>query len=258
MAENPDPFEQPRSIDGLDDCYFYHTMEIPGHGEVRGEWDLRGRAEGYLGDTCFAGKRVLDVGAASGYLSFEMERMGADVISFDLSDEHDWDIVPFDGSHYAERIAERRAHIRRLNNGYWLAHKANGSRARVVHGTVYAIPESIGEVDVAVFGSVLLHLRDPFLAMQNAARLTRETMVVADAYPRRYTHLRYLDRVTGPWMRLLPDWRKGGPYDGWWFLTPAIVRQFLGILGFTKTQTTFHWQTFRGSRRPTYTVVGDR
>jgi hypothetical protein len=24
------------------DCSFYHTMEVPGHGIMTGEWDLRG------------------------------------------------------------------------------------------------------------------------------------------------------------------------------------------------------------------------
>ena len=41
------------------------------------------------------GKRVLDVGTSSGFLCFEMERRGAEVVAFDLSDEFDGDAVPF-------------------------------------------------------------------------------------------------------------------------------------------------------------------
>ena len=40
------------------------------------------------------------------------------------------------------------------------------SKAKVVYGTVYEIPEEIGRVEVATFGSVLRHVRDPFLALR--------------------------------------------------------------------------------------------
>jgi len=49
-----------------------------------------------------------------------------------------------------------------------LSPRPHGSRARMVYGSVYAIPTAIGAVDVATFGSVLLHVRDPFIALQNA------------------------------------------------------------------------------------------
>ena len=62
----------------------------------------------------------------------------------------------------------RKAIIKRLNNAFWLCHKAYNSKAKVVYGTVYEIPEEIGMVDISTFGSILLHVRDPFLALQNA------------------------------------------------------------------------------------------
>lgn len=34
---------KPRHDIRIEDCYFYQTMDIPGHGLVQGEWDLRGR-----------------------------------------------------------------------------------------------------------------------------------------------------------------------------------------------------------------------
>ena len=64
------PYAEPRAVASLDECYFYHTMDVPGHGTIKGEWDLRGRVDDYLGNFDFSGKRVLDVGAASGILSF--------------------------------------------------------------------------------------------------------------------------------------------------------------------------------------------
>jgi len=68
---------QPRDITDLEDCYFYHTMDIPGFGTVEGEWDLRGKERAYLGNVELAGKRVLELGTASGHLCFSMEKMGS-------------------------------------------------------------------------------------------------------------------------------------------------------------------------------------
>ncbi len=69
-------------------------MDIPGAGEVKGHWDLRDCIKPYLGDYDFKGKRVLDVGAASGFLTFSMEKQGADVVSFDMASGAQWDVVP--------------------------------------------------------------------------------------------------------------------------------------------------------------------
>jgi hypothetical protein len=40
-------FARSRLIDKLEDCFFYHAMELPGFGVVRGQWDLRGRFDDY-------------------------------------------------------------------------------------------------------------------------------------------------------------------------------------------------------------------
>jgi len=150
-------------------------MDIPGHGLAKGQWDLRKREPAYLGGFRFDGKRVLECGTASGCLCFYMESQGADVVGYDLSDKQDWDTVPFaDGDHEQFR-EERRGHIRALNNGWWLSHGARQSKAWVVYGSVYEVPKEIGKVDVATFGAILLHVRDPFLALQSAAKLQPDT-----------------------------------------------------------------------------------
>lgn len=248
------PYTAPRAIASLDECYYYHTMDIPGHGTVQGEWDLRGRIDEYLGHFDFAGRRVLDVGAASGILSFHIEQKGAEVVSFDLSEDYDWDIVPFaQNDHEATRM-QRRAHLRRINNGYWLCHQAFGSRARLVNGVVYDIPAAIGPVDVAVYGSILLHLRDPFLALENGARLAREAVIVSDISP--------YGRLASRWRRtprFMPNALKPeGINDGWFRLPPLLVQEYLGILGFPNSTVT--WNTFNyGDRvRPIYTVIARR
>ncbi len=251
---------EPRNITSINDCYFYHTMDIPNHGIVRGEWDLRGRETAYLGNTSFAGKRVLEIGTASGHLCFTMEKMGANMVAYDLSDEQEWDMVPYAGYDYEQHMSERKAHIRRLNNGFWFAHQAYNSSAKVVHGTVYEIPDDIGQFDICTFGSILLHLRDPFLALQRVTAHVRETVIVTDAvWGLRGRVLTMAEILTGVRLiRFLPDAKKCGPLDTWWNLSPGLVSEFLKILGFVHTEISFHRQIYQNREVKLYTVVGQR
>ncbi len=79
----------------VDECFFYHHMDLPGVGEVGKGWDLRETIDDYLGHFDFRGKRVLDVGTASGFLTFEMEKRGAEVVSFDMASRTQRQLVPF-------------------------------------------------------------------------------------------------------------------------------------------------------------------
>ncbi len=179
-APSASVFAPPRLVTRLEDCEFYHTMDLPGYGTVRGAWDLRGHADAYLGGVELRGKRVLELGTASGFLCREMEARGAEVVGYDLSEDFDGDLVPFPRPNAAADAAARRGFVRRLNNGWWLAHRACKSAARVAYGSVYDVPAGIGTVDVATFGSILLHLRDPYRALESACRLVRDTVVVTE------------------------------------------------------------------------------
>lgn len=251
---------QTRDVASLDDCYFYHSMDIPGHGTVRGDWDLRGREAAYLGSVDFRGKRVLEIGTASGFLCFSMEAMGAEMFAYDLSDRHDWDIVPYAGIDLDEYIAGRRRLIRKLNDGFWLAHKAFRSKAKVMYGTVYEMPEDIGRFDIATFGSILLHLRDPFLALQRVTAHIDDTVIVTDLFPRfKGPLLSLVERFTAtPLSRFLPNANRKDPYDAWWILSPALVSEYLRILGFEHTRVSFHRQLYRGKKVKLFTIVGRR
>ena len=39
-----------------EDCYWYHTMDVPGIGVTPGNWDLRGKFPEYIGHVNVAGK----------------------------------------------------------------------------------------------------------------------------------------------------------------------------------------------------------
>jgi SAM-dependent methyltransferase len=253
----PIVYAEPKLVTDLSECHFYHCMDLPGYGAVAGEWDLRGGESDYLGAVDFSGKRVLEIGAASGHLTFWMERAGADVVAYDLSPRHSVDVIPYARTDVSALDARLAEHIDRLNNGFWLAHSVYGSRARLVYGTVYAIPPQVGTFDIGVVGSVLLHLRDPFLALQNVTRHVRETIVVAENTPL-FGRLPGAGRALGRFLYFRPRAAKCDPPVTWWRLSPRAVQEMIAVLGFEHSDVRFHRQLFRGRSRRLFTVIGRR
>ena len=268
MSERDGDFVAPRDVVDADDCHFYHTIELPNHGLVHGPWDLRTKVDAYLGHFDFRGKRVLDIGTATGFLAFSAEQRGAEVIAYDLSEEEDWDIVPYAGEYTEAHRHERRAHIRRLNDGFWFCRNALGSGVRLATGSVYAIPPSLGPVDVSVLGCVLLHLRDPFRALQAAASITQETMIVVERPPNLHMVLGALRMmripipaslgIGKPSVQFLPDHRKRQPTESWWRIPPRTLIEFLAVLGFGDVTLNYHVQRYDGKPRVLYTVTARR
>lgn len=240
----------------LADCDFYHTVDIPGHGAVQGQWDLRGREADYLGHTPLAGKSVLEIGPASGHLSFWMEAQGADVTVFDLSEDGAWDFVPFRGLDLEAENARRRQHLRRLQNSWWFLREARAAKAQAIYGTVYDIDPSLGAFDVVTLNSVLLHLRDPMGAMIKAASVCGRTLVVTEVAEEHY------NRRT-PWKRdamalsFLPRAGRPESHDAWFVLPSGVTAEMMRILGF-RTTVTRHRQTYQFGQYRMYTVVGER
>ena len=250
-----DFFVPERPAPQLSDCYFYHTVDLPGVGIIKGEWDLRGNFGAYLGGVKFAGKRVFEFGTASGGLCFELERQGAEVVGFDLSPEHSWDLVPFPGPTTVERsVAERKAHIGRINNAWWYARHAVNGRANLVHGTVYQMPCLEREFDIVTLGSILLHLRDPLLALTQASLICRETLIVTDCAVDPGKRARMGDNC----MWFLPDPDTQQPYETWWMFTEEFIVRMLRILGFREFRTTRHKQLSRDGPVELFTVVAQR
>ena len=245
-------YAEPRAVGDIADCHVYHSMDIAGAGEVTGDWDLRGGEDAYLGRVDLAGARVLEIGPASGFLTFHMESRGAEVVAVELAPDADWDVVPQAGLDLDTIVRDRRAIMERLRNGFWFAHERLGSRARVHHGTAYDLPAALGRFDVAVMAAVLLHLRDPLRAVQACAGRA-DCLVIADL------HDPALDGV--PRLRLEPT-PANGVWDTWWWVSPAAVVQFCGVLGFTDVTVTHHDQRFIGGpvpvRLPMFTVVARR
>lgn len=238
----------PRIVENPDDCNFYHAMTLPGLGEVGREWDLRDNIGDYLGNVDFSGKRVLDVGTASGFLTFEMERRGADVVSFDMKSGRQWNLVP----HYKlepnrESMFDHIAKMHeRLQNAYWYAHRALGSNAKAFYGDVYDISESIGKFDIVLFGMILSHLRDPFQALYSGTRLSTDTVIVTNQ----------TRRDAAPASHFLPNSQNENQNRGWWSFTDGCIEQMLGVLGFVvESKTRQDYKCIAPNQVPVHTCT---
>jgi hypothetical protein len=78
---NDQLYEIPAQVESANECNFYHTRDIPGVGVVEGQWDLRERANECLGGYDFSGKRVLEIGTATGFLTLHMEQTASEVVA---------------------------------------------------------------------------------------------------------------------------------------------------------------------------------
>ena len=240
----------------LEDCDFYHTSELRDGAVMAGPWDLRGREHDYTGGVEFGGTRVLELGPATGHLTFWMEAQGADVVSFDVGYDRMIDLMPSGREDFRALRMDHVPLIGRVQNSWWYLHRDRESKARVAYGNIYDLPGDLGLFDTSVFGAILLHLRDPFTALEQAARRTRGAIVVTEPVDAS------LPTDTDA-MRFHPTGMAENR-SVWWSFNPRAIEKMLQRLGFGNTVVTHHIQKHHFGHRmdepagdyPMFTVVG--
>lgn len=239
-----------RASPRFEDCIFYHSITTP-DGDIPGEWDLRDTVDAYLGNVPFDGRSVLEIGPASGFLSFHMERAGASVTAVEPTMERLWDTFPLHGFDVDTWRREFFDTITGVRNSFWYLHHLYGSQVRLIETVPEAIPQAVGDFDIGLLGSILLHTRNPFSILESVAARVRDTMIVTELF----------DSNLGeaPVMRLIP-WPEAPTIDTWWAFTPTFFTQALHCLGFPHTEVSIHHQKRgpAGELIPLYTVVGRR
>jgi tRNA (mo5U34)-methyltransferase len=133
---------------------WYHSIELPDGSVIPGVVSLEGlraRIRRYPIPDELRGKRVLDVGAATGWNSFELERRGAQVLAVDCVDLQEF--------RTARRLLDSQVEYRVLD-------------------VDELTPETVGRFDYVLFFGVLYHLRHPLLGLERICALTRETAFV--------------------------------------------------------------------------------
>ena len=274
MKNNLPIFAKPPSDNiSLEDCRFYHVQDIPGLSEpTKGEWDLRKGVDEYLGYVDFKNKTVLELGPASGYLTFHIEKMGGDVTSIELDyKKYGWDIVPNIKYNWQKGSSEgsSRAHnsfsLSKAENAYWYVHKALNSKSKFIHSHVNDLPAELGIYDISIMCNVLLHVQNPYLALKNMLRHTREKMIITE--PGGYSRINNFRNIIrnlirrimprpSPSMVFVPREDKN-PFV-WWRFSPEIIISMVSNLGFKKSTINYHKQIVGGSKMYFFTVVCER
>jgi len=216
------------------DCDFYHATVLRSGEVIEAPWDLRGREDAYLGGIDVGGKRVFELGPASGYLTFHMEKAGAEVVAFEVGFDRSVDMLPFPGQDVVTKRDALMHYIGAVQNSWWFVHRDRQSAAKIVYANVYDLPGDLGTFDVAVFGAVLLHLRDPWTALSQVASRTTGAIIITDTVS---------DPAADP-ERNVMRFDPSGPdaETVWWEISPGALMAMLRRLGFAKTTLTRHTQ----------------
>lgn len=210
----------------VSDGKFYHSMDLPGIGEVVGEWDLRGKVDSYLGNEDFQGRSVLDVGTGSGFLTFEIEKRGAaSVVSVEADSVRRIQLLPFLShpiiSDYEGWVQIGEAWLNMQKASYWIAHRAFGSKALAYYGDVYDLPAALGKFDTVVVAQILVHLRDPIAALTSMASRCKDTLIIVEGMindPKPMAEYLPIDAIS--------------PASIWWKYSEGLYAQVLKLLGF--------------------------
>jgi tRNA (mo5U34)-methyltransferase len=205
--------------------HWYHTLEIAPGVTTPGLFDLRPIAH-LLPFPDVRGKRCLDVGTFDGFLAFELERRGAaEVVATDIGSHEDWDWPhPVRQRGRPDMMVEDLGETQGV--GFAVAKKLLGSSAEHVTVSVYDLdPKELGEFDVVVCGSLMLHLRDPLRALERIRSVCAGSFMSAE-------------EIDLP-LTLLHPRRPASKFDGFsdlfqWFVPNAAAhRRMLLATGFS-------------------------
>ncbi len=203
---------------------WYHTINL-GHGVVTpGFVDHREQVPFYRWPESLAGMRCLDVATFDGFWAFEMERRGAaEVLGVDIADGNDCDLPRL-----IRLEAMKSPEHKPMGLGFRIAHEALGSKVEHRICSVYDLsPENVGTFDFVNLGDLLLHLRDPQLALQRIASVCRGTFWMAEVF---------LPALEGFGDRRLSQFSPWLPSFTWWLPSTNTLRAMMAVAGFTDVE----------------------
>ena len=204
---------------------WYHTIDLPDGSTTPGWIDTRPVAQLVPWPSTLRGGRCLDVGAFDGFWSFEMEQRGAaEVVAIDVDDPEELDFA-------IDYQAAGPKHIREIGAergpGFAQAKAALGSSVIRRNRSVYELdPDEDGRFDVIVCGAILLHLRDPVLALERIREVCDGTLIlIEEVNPRLEVFTpRYPAAAVRPHL------------DQWWVVNSAGMEKLLWTGGWEVVQ----------------------
>jgi SAM-dependent methyltransferase len=189
----------------------YHQLDL-GEGLVmEGDYDMTQYLQYYAIPEDLTGKRVLDVGTASGFFALECARRGGDVTAIDI-----W---PADTALFPAIL------------------DATGVDVKYVQKNIYDLTPEFGQFDLVICGSLLLHLPDQFGAVQRLKSVCRGRLILSNACTE--------DSKTNP-EPLCKFWGAPGTdaaadYWHYWSVSGAALKQMLLAAGFAQVSNPVHF-----------------
>jgi tRNA (mo5U34)-methyltransferase len=186
---------------------WYHSLDF-GHGLITPGYDNSAKKlERLKLPSSLAGKTVLDIGAWDGFFSFEAERRGAkrvlatDFFAWNDPGKHGFDLAK---SYFNSRVEEMTIDVLDLS------------------------PDRVGQWDIVLFLGVLYHMRHPLLALEKAASVTQD-MIIIETVVDMLAHKR-------PAIAFYPSGELGNDATNWSGPNPAAVVAMLKVVGFRKVE----------------------
>jgi len=188
---------------------WYHTIDL-GNGRItNGIYDHRPVLKHYGFPNNLEGKRVLDVGPADGFFSFQFEKMGAkEVVAIDA----------YENPHFIEAKDVLRSKV----------------DYRIID--VYDLnPKDLGYFDMIFCGTVLTHLSDPFRALSNIRNVMSKDGVfflAAVVFKPKWYLYPFELILNQSIAELVPGRQSLGRVSSYWVPSPACLREMLYKTGF--------------------------
>ena len=92
--------------------------------------------------------------------------------------------------------------------------------------------EKVGTFDLALFCGVFYHLRNPFLILENVAKLVNETLVVETVLD--------ASEINRPAMIFYPERELNGDGSNWWGPNRSCVEAMMRDVGFRRVEFIEH------------------
>jgi 2-polyprenyl-3-methyl-5-hydroxy-6-metoxy-1,4-benzoquinol methylase len=180
----------------------YHKFDLGDGLVIDGEYDMAKYLHHYGLPENLLGKSVLDIGTSTGFFAFECARRGAQVTAIDL----------WDGAFFST--------IR----------DALGLNVRYVQKSIFDLDIAFGQFDLVICGSLLLHLRDIFGAIERIRSVCQGEAIVATAVMQ---GSQYQDRAFCEFVGSKTE-DDAGEYWVYWQLNTMALKKMLLATGFSE------------------------